>query len=470
MKKIGSKITSILLIAACLINSTPIGVLADMISENKNDAVSSVTVGNYDNEGDIQVVKSVEPTKDETGKIIEGEYTIKFNIKGKSTTHSTTNPIYAVVVFDRSGSMIQNNAALGVVGTTKWANAKTGAIRFSELIGQSGTNKLALVTFSDKAKEVRGTFSSDPFVDSNFEYPRGGTNLYKALMSAETIIDKAPANAKKVILVMSDGRPDDYIKLFTNGYLYNDENATLNDTDDLKRLKNKASIFTIGCSVERDKGAQHLLKAVASSQDYFSLAKPNNIVDILEKLANSISTQPAATGAKLTETLAPEFTLVDGETATKDLADIDENGQTITYKVKVKDKSMATGVYETNNKEQTKITVGNNTVLTINQSPSIYWERPQLKYNVKYHYQNLDKTGYDEGSTVSNVIGQYGETINKNTINPDTTTTYEQIGSQEGFSINNTKSESIKLTNDNSTINIYYDRNSYDYKVKNNNI
>ena len=101
MKKIGSKITSILLIAACLINSTPIGVLADMISENKNDAVSSVTVGNYDNEGDIQVVKSVEPTKDETGKIIEGEYTIKFNIKGKSTTHSTTNPIYAVVVFDR---------------------------------------------------------------------------------------------------------------------------------------------------------------------------------------------------------------------------------------------------------------------------------------------------------------------------------------------------------------------------------
>ena len=62
---------------------------------------STVTAGSLENEGDVLVTKTV--TKTNT----LGEYTVTFNIKGKKVNTSTEikKPLYAVVVFDRSGSM-----------------------------------------------------------------------------------------------------------------------------------------------------------------------------------------------------------------------------------------------------------------------------------------------------------------------------------------------------------------------------
>ena len=339
MNKILKRFMSWLLLVVYLIGNPTTMVYAEMISTNPDDAVSSVTVGSTTNEGDIEVTKSVEPKRDSDGSIISGEYTINFDIKGKSTTHSDTYPIYTVVVFDRSGSMIQNNANLGVVGTEKWANAKAGAIYFTELLKNDDVNKFALVTFSTGVKVVRDTFTSDVFVDSDFDYPDGGTSLYKALIEAENIIDKAPNGVKKTILVISDGRPDDYSNLFDNGYQFNNTNVELKDSADLTRIKNKATILTIGYSIEKDTGAQHLLSSVASKTDYFSLAKPSDIKTIVSNIATEISKQPAATGASIVEAPATEFSLASGETGTKKLENIDENTQRVSYDIKIDEKN-----------------------------------------------------------------------------------------------------------------------------------
>ena len=117
MKKGFMKFTKLLVLAAMIISDlmTPVSVLANEISDRDpvkgdvgiNNKVSnngdSVTVskGSLTTGGDVLVTKTVSKT------VTDGEYEIKFRIEGKDVKETTTStkPIYAVVVFDRSGSM-----------------------------------------------------------------------------------------------------------------------------------------------------------------------------------------------------------------------------------------------------------------------------------------------------------------------------------------------------------------------------
>ena len=98
MKKRFQKVFAFLGIFA-LIFSNPATILyVDALSAA--DAKESVEVGGLENEGDIHIEKTATPTE------IPGRYKITFKIKG--VPYQKTYPLYAVVVFDRSGSMICN--------------------------------------------------------------------------------------------------------------------------------------------------------------------------------------------------------------------------------------------------------------------------------------------------------------------------------------------------------------------------
>ena len=480
MKKVGKKIISILLIAACVVNSSPVGVLAAMISTNSADVKNSVTVvkdkdgkdvsgESLTNQGDIKVVKSVQP-RVVNGNVVEGEYTISFNITGKSYETQTSSPLYSIVVFDRSDSMSW--------AKDKWSNAKLAAIRYSQILND-GKNKFAVINFTDTATVKRnGKFTTASITEDELGKMAPGTAYYPPLNAANNIIKNNKAeieanNAKVVILFVSDGHPQGLKNLFKEVMTTKiKKDDILTDDTFLINLKNKATIYTVGYELQADgdwaEADEAVLRNLSTDKSNFINTKVESLVPSLEKLANELKKSPVATNAKLTEVLSEEFELIPGESATKDLADIDENGQTITYNIRVKDeyRSMADGVYETNNKSQTKITVGNKTLAVVDKSPSIYWERPSVKYSVKYHYQNLQKDGYVDGNTISDIDAKLGDIISKDTKKPSTNSTYGEIGKQDGFAINNNLSKSVKLDKNNKTLDIYYDRASFDYRVE----
>ena len=337
MKKILKNVMSWLLLIVYLVGNPTTMVYAEMISTNPDDAVSSVTVGSTTNEGDIEVTKSVEPKRDNDGSIIPGEYTINFDIKGKSTTHSDTYPIYTVVVFDHSRSMIE-----GENGETKWANAKAGAIKYSQVLKEaSDANQFALVIFSDYSQTQRG-FTNALIPENLLGYPAGGTMVSYALKDADKLLDKAPSNAKKVVLLISDGEAQDASKyLFKNIPSASEltENTVLENQDLLKTIKSKAEVYTIGYALDElanPTAAKAYLKNIASNPSNYvnaTIDGEDGLVKKIQELATEISKQPAATGASITEVPASEFSLADNETSTKVLKDIDENTQRISYDI-----------------------------------------------------------------------------------------------------------------------------------------
>lgn len=174
MKKGLKKFTKILVLTAMIISDlmTPIKVFANEISDrdpvkgdiginNKvtNDGNSAtVSVGSIKTEGGIKVTKTVSKTN------TEGRYQINFKIEGKDVKTSTevNKPVYAVVVFDRSGSMASTKECTkyeyGMFGIPscaewksdqKWESAVQGAKDFaSTLLKKIPTANIALVAFS----------------------------------------------------------------------------------------------------------------------------------------------------------------------------------------------------------------------------------------------------------------------------------------------------------------------------------
>lgn len=116
---------------------------------------STVTAGSLENEGDVLVTKTV--TKTNT----LGEYTVTFNIKGKKVTTPTEikKPLYAVVVFDRSGSMestcIKSYFNRCIKTDQKWESAVNGAKTFAKtLLNKVNNAQIALVGFLEIIVEI----------------------------------------------------------------------------------------------------------------------------------------------------------------------------------------------------------------------------------------------------------------------------------------------------------------------------
>ena len=401
------KLMSYLMLFVMLFNNPATIILANAAEQ---EVTPSVTVGQLVNEGDIKVTKSVTATD------TPGQYKITFEIEGVPVHHSS--PLYAAVVFDRSGSMIchpynpDTSAELrnrnphftaadgqGIACTydnwpygdapdwvtpDKWNNAVAGAQSFQSTIKTAlgDDAHVSLVTFASNAASATEDFSA-----ASFGHPIGNTDLAGAINNARTYINNASsgvANAKKVILVISDGQP-------TNAQ------AATNAANTAKNSQNNIEIYAIG--YDTDNTTSNYLRSISSynssdpNDKHYSDANPDTVSAAVQEMVNELLA--AGTNASIEDTLTTAFSFTSdaftGQSHTFTLNNITAEKQKVEFLVDI-DQKLESGIYDTNNTTDSKAeltyTNANGEVkhLVFNESPSVEWERPDANYIVNYFF------------------------------------------------------------------------------------
>ena len=375
-------------------------------SIQKGDVRNEVnTVGSTTSAGDVELKKTVEKTDE------EGIYKVTLTAKGKNkvTTESKYADIYTVVVLDTSGSMEKVVCVnRPFIVCKKWADIKyPEAVKGTKVFANTLLSKypnaqLALLTFSSNVKEARD-FDNKGFDNVNYPDPDGQTNLGAAIQKADQMLadkKKSDANAKLYMVILSDGYP---------------EGQTVNHTTAANHAKNVTGveIFTIG--YDTDENTQKLLQGVATDANHYSNADGNNVAQKFTDIAGSIETSvPAGRNATITDTIADGFSYVEGSgnNATVDgkkisfnLDEITEEGETVSFKIKI-DKDLPTDWYPTNDKADITYTdVSDESVTkTITTSAEVYWVQETYKYRVNYYKDSVNGTllGTSEDEAVKN--------------------------------------------------------------------
>lgn len=263
------------------------------------------SVGEIVNEGDIKLEKTVEKTNE------EGVYKVTLNVSGKNkiTTTSKTEDVYAVIVFDRSGSMDKKN---------KYTNAKAGAISFSsELHRLYPLAQMGLVTFSDsdKVKVTRDLDNSD-FSNVTFPKAEGATYIGKAINKATSLL--SGKDGKRYMIVLSDGAPNEG----SNNNRYKNESDAAKDSG--------IEIFTIGYEV--DEKAEKVLKYIATDDAHYFSASVDNIVNMFNNVIENIKVEiPAGRNSVIKDVIADRFTYVEGSASPEYRSELSRDGRQITF-------------------------------------------------------------------------------------------------------------------------------------------
>ena len=463
---------------------------------------STVTAGSLENEGDVLVTKTV--TKTNT----LGEYTVTFNIKGKKVTTSTEikKPLYAVVVFDRSGSMNCTKYSYDWMGNkycaevgNKWESAVNGAKTFAEtLLNKVNNAQIALVGFSGNNRgdtpysgdtpyndaETLREFANINLDDANFGSANGGTNLQAGLLKANELLSDTsiPENAVKYVVVISDGQPTFYYD--NKGYTSGNGNSTTKETykatiGAATTLKNQAEVFSIGYmlpsgTVYGNKTAADILTEVSSPNKEGSIikhyvdGKPEDVANAFTNIAEEISTANAGTNAQLTDKLGNAFSFVDGNGNTytsSNISEITEEGTSFSFNIKI-DENSSNGWHPTNNGFILKYTnyKGEEVTLNSESDPLVYWEAKQYNYVIKYY---LDDTNGNPIAT-ENGTAPLNEEIKVNEEKHlSSHIGYEYTGGDKDFNISKNEEENIAIivytkVNYNYVINYYKDSISED--------
>ena len=445
---------------------------------------STVTAGSLENEGDVLVTKTV--TKTNT----LGEYTVTFNIKGKKVTTLEENdkPLYAVVVFDRSGSM--NCTKYNWMGYcaevgNKWESAVNGAKTFAKtLLKKIPTANIALVAFSgnnynDTAYNdatVLREFSNTNLDSTDFGSANGGTNLHAGLYEANILLsnESIPSDAYKYVVVISDGQPTFYYD--NNGYTHGEGNstnaetynATINIANTVKNTT-KAEIFSIGYmlpsgTVYGNKTAADILTEVSSPNKegstikHYVDGKPEDVANAFTNIAEEISTANAGTNAQLTDKLGNAFSFVDGNGNTytsSTIGEITEEGTSFSFNIKI-DEDSSNGWHPTNNGFILKYTnyKGEEVTLNSESDPLVYWEAKQYNYVIKYY---LDDTNGNPIAT-ENGTAPLNEEIKVNEEKHlSSHIGYEYTGGDKDFNISKNEEENIAI--------VVYTKVDYNYVI-----
>ena len=463
---------------------------------------STVTAGSLENEGDVLVTKTV--TKTNT----LGEYTVTFNIKGKKVTTSTEikKPLYAVVVFDRSGSMNCTKYSYDWMGNkycaevgNKWESAVNGAKTFAEtLLNKVNNAQIALVGFSGNNRgdtpysgdtpyndaETLRKFANKNLDDANFGSANGGTNLQAGLLKANELLSDTsiPENAVKYVVVISDGQPTFYYD--NKGYTSGNGNSTTKETYEATigaatTLKNQAEIFSIGYmlpsgTVYENKTAADILTEVSSPNKEGSIikhyvdGKPEDVANAFTNIAEEISTANAGTNAQLTDKLGNAFSFVDGNGNTytsSTIGEITEEGTSFSFNIKI-DEDSSNGWHPTNNGFILKYTnyKGEEVTLNSESDPLVYWEAKQYNYVIKYY---LDDTNGNPIATENGTAPLNKEIKVNEEKHLSSHIGYEYTGGDKNFNISKNEEENIAIivytkVNYNYVINYYKDSISED--------
>ncbi len=492
MKKFFKKSLNILMALMTLVNMfiEPICVLAsepvkgdlaygDQYVRENNGSVNVVD-GAFVNEGDVEVRKTV--TKLDSN----GNYEVKFEVRGKNYSKTTTNTkdIYAVIVFDRSNSMTEGN--------NKWSNAKNAARAFAEgLIEKYSKANIAVVTFGTTAK------TTQEFTNSNLknisdnelfgEKPNGGqdgaTNLHAGLEKAKTLLSNIDNGAKKYVVVISDGAPTKY-KINGSGgngriTSYNCIDKAVSSAKDLKG--SGAEIFTVGYDLSneiiyeggdetdfwgnvtwtdpyKNSTAESILKLIATDDSHYVSSDQDNIVDKLKDIASSTTVySPAGTNLTITDNIGSSFTSSDdtdndGKIVLNTVKKITEEWQEAgRFNITINENS-TTDWHNTNDNFSYSYTdnISSKEVnKTCTKNPAVYWVQPEYGYTIEYYYSNV----IDKSKTVTGSSHE-GETVfvTDEMIEANNKTGYKSVNVIP-------KSKSIEIKKDTSlnVIKVYYD-------------
>ena len=487
MKELFKKFTSILMVIVTLLDMFlgPICVLASEVdaksgdlrlgNEYKSEIGESVsaTEGSFKSEGDVEIRKTV--TKLDNN----GKYEVKFEARGKDTSETTYNeaPIYTVIVFDRSNSMTNKKG--------KWDNAKNAARAFVEgLVEKYAKANIAVVTFGTTAN------TTQTFVNSNlrnvtdytlFGYEptnpwdeNGATNLHAGLEKAKALLssDKIEKDAKKYVIVISDGAPTKY-EINGNG---GSGSATSYDCIDkpvntAKNLKdNGVEIFTVGYDLSdeiiykgrilskdhpyKNSTAASILKLIATDTSHYVSSDKDNIVDKLKDIVSSTTIySPAAKNLVITDNIGSAFTSEsdtdkDGKITLnldKTTSEWQEIGK---FEIQI-DKNSTTGWHNTND-NFTYTWEGLGETKESTKNPQVYWIQPEYAYTIKH----VEK--YNESNVLDVVNGKanYGSTIEV------------KEKSFKGYTYDSKDKDNIVIDEENNVAIVYYIRNSYNYTIK----
>lgn len=540
MKKVSNKFAKIFLLIAIIMSdlASPIKVFADTLSNETEPSVGAirldgkisetgsvtVTEGSLEHEGDVQITKTVT-----TLNAAEGKYNVTFKIKGKDKENTSLNPIYAVVVFDKSGSMENYTKEVCVkynqwgkcirkenVEVKKWDNAVKGAKDFASSLNKSlnsGETKyanIALVQFSgsegtwvpglfggyyrdtawNDASVERG-FATADFSDVNFGSADGGTNLGEGLNKALGLFtdnsNPLPENAKKYVVVIGDGRPTYYSDAngMTQGEGSSDSDGSSEEYASKKAtaLKNAGvEIFSIGYDIANDAEAQRILREIASEDvvneetgevkvKHSVLAGEADVAAIFADLAKTMSKSSAGTNATVTDNVGGKFNVVDkdGKVMTSDvLTEITEDETTIlSFDIQI-DPDTETGWHKTNEGFNLVYTDSNNEakIISSTKDPEVYWKQTEYNYVVNYYKDEItDKND-------SNYLGSEtykavkGTEITENNVDKSL---YMLTGYEYNkIEFGNNGETSIVITNDGTQneINVLYTIKKFSYRVE----
>lgn len=209
-----------------------------------------------------------------------------------STTPTTDISRDIVLVLDTSGSM----------SGTSLTYTKTAAKKFvDQILGTSNSTKIAIVTYSSSATTsvalTNDKATLTTAIDGLSAY--GGTNIYNAMQTADTILQSSTAN-KKAIVLMSDGEANEGTTATSqtvttedgNVTFYSNDSALYNLANDYKDNKNY-TIYSLGFGLSNNSDAYKLLKYMATysngARKFWSVTKDNldDIVFTYEDIANT---------------------------------------------------------------------------------------------------------------------------------------------------------------------------------------
>lgn len=486
MKKGFMKITKLLVLVAMIFSDlmTPISVLANEISDRDpfkgdvgiNNKVSnngdSVTVskGSLTTDGDVLVTKTVSKTA------TDGEYEIKFRIEGKDVKETTTStkPIYAVVVFDRSGSMERVKCRLfSGCKEVKFSSAVDGARVFARtLINRFSNANLSLVAFDDDVNVLTNP-NGDGFINGNFDSvrfgsPDGVTNLTGALNKAKALLDVKTGDYTKYVVVISDGAPTD-----SDGYAT--ASAAKEAIAAAKLLKDEnVNIFSIG--YETDRTTSNTLRSISSGNGYYADADPETVAAKFSEITSNITSSTfAGTEAVLKDNIGDGFTVVPNDkisvdadgNVTANVGNITEGGTEISFTVKVKQdevdgwKNVNEGFslsYKVSKDEEASLDYSSS-----EEQPQVYWERNTYDYVINYYKDEITNP------TDSNYLGNITRKAHKGdviTISDNDKNAYLDTAG-EGYEFNRVDHSSLTISVDSSKniINVEYTKKKLTYKV-----
>lgn len=362
-------------------------------AESKGDLVDPVNfVGNDKDNGAVKLTKTVSEVNKE-----KGIYKVNFDITSKNavTTIDKTNPLYVVVVFDTSGSMCDESS--DNCGD-KWNNAITGAINFSEeLLKNIKDANIALVNFSSTASTTR-EFSSEKLTSSDFKSPNGGTNIALGLSTAKYLLDDiTKENAKKFIVLMTDGEPQVYTNIVTD-YL-----ARL-ETKKIATKITDASIEFFAVGYDTTTSNSDFLKTLVTtpSSKYYTDLKIDDIKTKFNNLVPEILKFPAGEDVIITDTIGKSFSyvletasngvIVDEDKVTYKIDKLTEDKISFSFNIQIDEKSN-TGWHKTNSSASITYidSLGKEITKNIEKSSKVYWEAPKYDYVINYYKDEINK-------------------------------------------------------------------------------